>query len=98
MTIRGVVGRIEWYGHGVYDAYVAAAIDGYTVSGAKEDNGTWSLTARIVSHDAAKLELGKREGRLRFVAPHQKGLWMWPINTLTIVNGQVSARLGAPMS
>lgn len=84
-TIRGVVGQIRW------SYYTAAAINGYTVT--HTPAGAWTLRATIVASDAFKL----RQKPLRFVAPHKAGSWVWPIESCDLVNGVLTARLGAPV-
>lgn len=86
MTLTGIIGRIEW------GYYVAAAIEGYTVTGEKDN--TWRLTATVVLSDPFKLA----QRPLRFVAPHAKGVWTWPVQTLHVEqHGRVTARLGPPV-
>ena len=86
-SIAGVVGSITW-AH-----YVAAAINGYTIT--KKDQ-TWRLSATVVRADAYNLA----QRPLLFVVPHAKGQWRWPI--LTIDQGpdvgphQLRATLGPP--
>lgn len=82
--ITGVVGQIKW----AY--YVAAAINGYTVT--RAETGEWRLSGTVVLADAFKLA----QRPLTFVAPHAKGEWRWPIQSLELANGQVFARLGPP--
>lgn len=83
VAIRGVVGQIKWA------FYVAAAINGYTVTREAEQ---WTLRATVVSSDAFKLS--KRP--LLFVAPHAQGEWVWPIQSFQIESGLLRAALGAP--
>lgn len=89
-VITGVVGQIKW------SYYTAAAINGYTVRRRSKD-GQWSLTATMVLADAFKL----RQRPLMFVAPHEKGEWRWPIETLEVGEQlgphQVRATLGPPI-
>ena len=84
MVLRGVVGRIEW-AH-----YEAARVEGYTVTRTAADG--WRLTARVILADPFKLA----QRPLRVVAPHARGTWEWPITTITIDAGTLTARLGAP--
>ncbi len=83
-SITGVVGQIKW------SYYVAAAINGYTVTRTPE--GVWRLTGAVIQSDAFKLT----QRPLVFVAPHANGAWRWPILTCSIANGTVTASLGAP--
>ena len=94
MELRGVVGRIEWYEGDLRSSscYVAAALDGYTVT--TDETRHWRLIGRVINSNAFNL----RQQPLRFVAPHDKGWWIWPLQTLDIVNGQATARLGQPIS
>lgn len=84
-SITGVVGQIKWH------YYVAAAINGYTVT---RNEGVWSLRGTVVLSDAFKLS----QRPLTFVAPHERGEWRWPIETLQIADGALTARLGPPES
>jgi hypothetical protein len=82
-TIKGVVGQIMW------GYYPAASINGYTVV----RNGTaWSLRATVVMSDAFKMT----QKPLIFIAPHQHGRWSWPIKSVQIQNGALTAELGPP--
>lgn len=81
--IRGVKAVIRW----AY--YNAAAINGYTVT---RKDGTWNLRATVVSSDAFKMA----QRPLVFVAPHAKGEWRWPIESLRVEANQLVATLGTP--
>lgn len=85
--ITGVVASIRW----AY--YTAAAVNGYTVT---RDPVTraWSVTGTIVLADAFKLT----QRPLKFVAPHAKGEWVWPIDSpVPRVAGPFMAKLGNPI-
>jgi hypothetical protein len=85
--ITGVVASIRW----AY--YTAAAVNGYTVT---RDPVTraWSVTGTIVLADAFKLT----QRPLKFVAPHAKGEWVWPIESpVPRVAGPFLAQLGNPI-
>ena len=85
--ITGVVAKIRW----AY--YTAAAVNGYTVT---RDPVTraWSVTGTIVLADAFKLT----QRPLKFVAPHAKGEWVWPIESpVPRVAGPFMAKLGNPI-
>jgi len=85
--ITGVVASIRW----AY--YTAAAVNGYTVT---RDPVTraWSVTGTIVLADAFKLT----QRPLKFVAPHAKGEWVWPIDSpVPRVPGPFMAKLGNPI-
>lgn len=81
--VRGVVGVVKW------SYYNAAGVEGYTLRRHKETN-TWSLSARVVVSDSFKL----RQRPLVFEAPHQGGLWRWPMTEWSIAEGVLTARLG----
>jgi hypothetical protein len=83
--IRGVVGLVKW----AY--YNAAAINGYKVS--RGTDNVWKLRATVVSADSFKLA----QRPLRFVAPHDKGEWEWPITEFNLSGGQLTATLGEPL-
>jgi len=83
--ISGVVGQIKW------SYYVAAAINGYTVTRTPEN--TWSLRGTVVNHDAFKLA----QKPLLFVAPHARGEWRWPITSWDLAEGSLTAMLGPPL-
>ena len=83
-SIRGVVGQILWH------HYPAAAINGYLVT---RTNQRWALRGTVVLSDAFKLA----QRPLVFVAPHNKGAWRWPIESLQLSeNGTLTATLGQP--
>lgn len=82
-SIKGVVGLVKW------SYYTAAAINGYTVT---RSESVWTLQASVVASDAFKLS----QRPLVFVAPHAKGEWRWPIESLYIVDGTLTARLCPP--
>jgi hypothetical protein len=71
-VISGVVGQIRW----AY--YVAAAVNGYTVT--RSADGVWALSANVIDRDAFKLA----QRPLTFVALHEKGAWTWPITSIVI--------------
>lgn len=83
--ITGVVGQIKW------SYYVAAAINGYTVT--RSETGAWRLSGTVVLSDAFKLA----QRPLMFVAPHAKGEWRWPIIELDVGANQLQAILGEPL-
>lgn len=82
--IQGVVGQIKW------GYYVAAAVNGYHVT--RTSQGKWSVRGTVVLSDAFKIA----QRPLMFVAPHQGGEWRWPIQSIEIVNGSMTASLGPP--
>lgn len=94
--ITGVKGSIRWH------YYCAAAIEGYAVAPCNKQGTAWDLVATVVLSDAFKLA----QRPLTFVAMHtKKGLdgrcvvkteWRWPIVSCSLVDHQLTARLGAP--
>ena len=52
----------------------------------------WTLTGAAASVDRVLLT----ERPLRFVVATNKGAWTWPVESVTVDGGKVSARLGAP--
>lgn len=84
-AIRGVVGRIEWR------YFVAAAIEGYTVT--RSADNQWSLLATVIQADAFKL----RQRPLVFAAPYDAGVWRWPIQSLDVGPNHIRATLGEPL-
>lgn len=78
------MGQIKWH------YYVAAAINGYTVTRSAE--GQWHVRGTVVLSDAFKLS----QRPLTFVAPHEKGEWCWPIVSFEIADGALSATLSPP--
>lgn len=83
--ITGVVGQIKW----AY--YVAASINGYTVT--RTPTNEWSVRGTVVLSDAFKLA----QRPLFFVAPHEKGEWRWPVRRIHFVEpNQLVAELDPP--
>lgn len=83
VVMRGAAGGVKW-------GYYPAA-----------DLGAWSLTidpssggqlsAAVVSHDGYRLS----QQPLTFVVRRSSGqAWTWPIESLTVQNGSITARLG----
>ena len=91
IKLRGVRGSIVWGYH------TAAALGVWRVSRhrygphEKLDTG-WHLSARVDRADA--FQCARRP--LFFTAPHDKGVWCWPVERLTITGHMLSARLRAP--
>lgn len=80
--LSGVVASLRWGYHS------AAALGAWTVT--RTEHG-WSLTAAVLSTDAFRLS----RRPLAFVAPHEKGMWTWPIvGEPQITGAQLSAALG----
>jgi len=85
VTVRGVDARLVW-------GYLpAGTLGAYTVT---RESGRWTLTATVVTSDAFRVA----QHPLAFVAPHTHGAWRWPIATLSIVDGTLTASLGPPES
>lgn len=80
-----MVGQIKW------SYYVAAALEGYTVTRTPENR--WTLVATVVQADAFKM----RQRPLHFVAPHATGEWRWRIESIDIGPQQLRATLGPPL-
>jgi hypothetical protein len=85
--LKGVNGQIKWSYH------VAADIKGYTVS-RNATTKEWSMRGTAVQADAFKLA----QRPLVFVAPHQGGEWRWPIESVQVDGGTVTASLGPPLT
>jgi hypothetical protein len=83
-VLTGVVGHIKWH------YYTAAAINGYTVRRTKA--GAWSLTATVVLSDAFKMA----QRPLTFIAKHAKGEWRFAIDSHTLVDHRLTAKLQPP--
>lgn len=84
MTVRGVRGSIRWGYHR------AAEVRAWCVSRDKTTKA-WSLTGAVVE---ANPFLGSRSA-LVFVVPLKGGhAWQWPIETLAIAGGRLTATLG----
>ena len=83
-SITGRVAALKW----AY--YNAAAIEGYTVT--RDDRKVWTATGSIVPGAVDAFKLAQRP--LFFVAPFKGGAWRWEVESLTLANGQFTARLG----
>jgi hypothetical protein len=82
-VIRGVVGLITW------EYYEAARLEGFR---AVRVAGTWSVVGRVIQCDPFKM----RQQPLWFVVPLATGRRIrWAIETVTIADGRLEARLGA---
>jgi len=82
-SIRGVTATLRW---AYYDA---ARLEGYTIT---RENGDWRASGRVVWMNAYNL----KQQPLYFLAPHQHGVWEWPVLECDIVEGRLRAKLGAP--
>lgn len=81
--LTGVIGQIKWH------YYVAADVHGYTVVRHKETK-QWSMSGIVGNADAFKLA----QRPLTFVASYGKGEWSWPIESLEMKDGAITAKLG----
>jgi hypothetical protein len=83
VTVNGVLGEVRW------SYQLAGTLRGWTVT---QDAGVWSLTGTLAQTNAFRLS----QQPLAFVAPLVKGVWKWPIQTLQIADGTLTACLGPP--
>jgi hypothetical protein len=58
----------------------------------RDEHGQWTLHGSIVDAETDTFKLSQRP--LVFVVPRQGGTWRWPIDTLQVVAGTLSASLG----
>jgi hypothetical protein len=80
-TCRGVVGELRWGYH------LAAVLGPWTLA---MSPGGLDLTATVVSHDAFRTS----QPSVTFhVTRQDKAPWVWPVESLQIANGVLSARL-----
>jgi len=80
-TFTGMTGAVRW------GYRSAAALGPWKVT--RTEHGL-ELTAQVTSVDAFAVS----QRPLKFVAPHAKGAWTRPIDTLQIADGTLTARLG----
>lgn len=80
--LSGVFASLRWGYH------PAATLNAWTVT--RVDDQAWSLTATVVSSDAFRVS----QRPLALEAPHEKGLWKWPITELQITGASLTATLG----
>jgi tripartite-type tricarboxylate transporter receptor subunit TctC len=81
----GAVGRIMW------SYFTAATVQGYTLT--KHQAGGWTMDGHVA--DANPFNLTQRP--LVFHVPHKKGVWHWPVVSVTIQDRYLVARLGDPL-
>src|SRR5262245_19646948 len=85
--LTGVHGRIAWGYH------TAETIQGYTVTATKtEAVMAWRLSAVVVQADPYQLQ----QRPLEFLAGPSEA-WRWPVLSVTLSQGRLSATLGAPV-
>ena len=70
----------------------AATVSTWVVVRQPGKGGAWTLQATLARADAFQC----RQRPLYFTAPHHKGIWCWPIASLTIANKSLTAALRAP--
>lgn len=87
-VVRGHVAAIKW------QYFDAATIEGYIVTRAPEDRNRWTVMGTVVLTNAFNLAAGTRAGALVFHAPHQGGVWRWPIVRYALKDGALRADLG----
>jgi hypothetical protein len=79
-TFNGPAAELRWGYH------QAAALGSWTV---KQEGASITLTARIVTADAFRTS----QQPLVFCVPRQPKPWTWPVRTLHIADGRLSAQL-----
>ena len=84
-SITGARGRVRW---AYYDA---AIVTNYTLT---RDGGRWRLTGQVTASNPLALQ----QRPLVFEVPHNGGAWEWPIETVDVQDGRLSATLGPPRS
>lgn len=67
----------------------AATLGAWSV--VKQDDGSWSVTATVISADTFRVT----QRPLVFEARHAKGAWRWPVLELQIATTSLRATLGA---
>ena len=81
LTVAGVEGELRWSYHR------AAVLGAWSIV---RDPAGRVLTAIVVSQDTYRVS----QRPLVFVAPHGTHAWTWPIETLQLSDGTLTARLG----
>jgi hypothetical protein len=88
IPLRGARGAIRWF------YYTAADVTNFTVVYSR-DRAAWTLQGGVVAPDAFKLG----QAPLEFVAPTKGGgALRWPVLSLSVRDGRVTATLGAPIT
>jgi len=83
VEIDGVTASLRW-------GYTSAATLG-TWTLTKRDDGRWSLKAVVVLADTFRVS----QRPLVFEAPHANGVWRWPVVELQMLDGSLTATVGA---
>jgi hypothetical protein len=83
VTVNGQVGELRW------SYQLAGTLHGWTVT---QEGSAWALTGSIGSTNTFRLS----QQPLVFVVPRATGAWRWPIQTLQIADGTLTACLGPP--
>jgi hypothetical protein len=81
VTISGRDGVLRW------GYFQAAGLSTWTVT---RDGGRWTLAGTVTGVDAFRVT----QRPLAFVATHATGCWRWPVETLAIADGRLTAALG----
>jgi len=84
VTVTGQTARVAW------GYLTAATVRAWTVT--KAEDGSWSLAATIDDTDTFRVT----QRPLVFKASHARGTWRWPVATLQITDGTLTASLGPP--
>ena len=84
LKLTGVNGQVKWSYH------VAADVQGYTITRQAQE---WRLRATVVKSNDYALQ----QFPLVFVAPHEKGEWLFPILQHEVKDGVLTAQIGAPL-
>lgn len=93
MVWDGSFNRVKLHGEAAsitYGYHTAAVVRSWVIR--KREDGCWTLTATIARADRFQC----RQRGLLFSAPRDGGFWCWPIETLTLSETQLQARLGPP--
>ena len=93
VTLRGLEGTIAWGYH------TAAVVSSWTIERSAPGLAgtaptTWTLRATVARVDPFQL----RQAPLKFTAPRRGGFFCWPIRSVTLGAGSLSAQLGPPES
>jgi hypothetical protein len=83
-VVTGQAARVQW------GYLVAGTVRSWTAT--KAEDGSWSLVATV--HEADTFRVTQRP--LVFMAPHARGTWRWPVTSLQITDGTLTASLGPP--
>ena len=82
LVLHGGEATIAWAWH------TAAVIRAWRITKSKKSQ--WSLVATVTRADAFKL----RQRPLLFTVPRKGGHWVWPVQTVTLRDTQLTAALG----